>query len=60
MKKFKNSLTRNEMKTIFAGGRPGTGTLPFSPECGEDCSGQAAGFCSGGCNKCEGGKCAGL
>lgn len=63
MKNFKNNLSRNEMRTIFAGHGGGGGPVPIggdTPECGEDCSGQPSGFCNGGCNKCEGGKCSGL
>lgn len=32
MKNFKNSLSRTEMKTIFAGHAGGTGPVPIAPE----------------------------
>jgi len=58
MKKFKNSLTRNEMKTIFAGG---PGPLPIAPECGDTCDpkGQEPALtCAGSCPRCTSGGCA--
>lgn len=63
MKNFKNSLTRNEMKTIFAGGL-GTGKLPFSaaPECGDTCDpsgNEPALTCAGACPKCTSSGCNG-
>jgi hypothetical protein len=52
LKNFENCLSRNEMKTIFAGKR-----IEITPECTEDCSSND--FCSGNssCPNCSGGKC---
>lgn len=60
MKNFKNSLSRNEMKSIYAGKTPGT--LPFSVEgsCtrNADCWG-GVGYCCtlGGGAICQGQAC---
>lgn len=53
MKSLKNNLSRNEMRTIFAG------KMPATPECGEICGGDSGITCghTNYCNKCSGGKC---
>ena len=64
MKKFKNNLSRSEMRTIYAGGTGGPVPISNSPECGDVCTASpspgdgALGCPSGGlCPKCSGGKC---
>jgi|GEM_PF-3099348 hypothetical protein len=59
MKKFKNNLSRNEMRTIFAGGGKGPVPIAPTPECGEICGGDSGITCgsTNTCSRCVGGKC---